>query len=414
MNYSGFALALAYLSLSGLTTATEMSPNKFKEGMQNYLKPAWEAFKQRSPVCPFYAEGTVVMYCMEQDKAMYKTKLGKAAPGDIDLGTYCPQDGYVESIDLAVQEGIKQSTGKTVIGEATMKEGKKGDFVTKQTPGMVTISRARGDYGKQPGGYYSLPRDRITEMDIHIHQDHLAPVDRAKVPAFCICEGPDGACAGVPIATLSTVKHLYSTYQREKDDEKHKGAGSSKLDYIHELTGRYDDPECGPCDAYKIDEEGKAARFTREGSSTTATPPQRPQPRPGQPQVEPKQKALRGSEAKPENPEPVRAPAAREVQNVAPLSPKAMAYEAAPQQPAKKKPIRAEPLSLDHGAKATQKTERPPKCEKYCTLTGYMKMKNACKELMSAADFKTFNDDPKTLDKTYWKEKLVELCDCQK
>merc|ERR1719188_1144442 len=171
--------------------------------------------------CPFFAEGTVVLYCM--DREHYQEKLGKRAPGDIDFGHFCNGDG---------QEYLR----------------KLGDYLPAPEGGKVSVKvgmiKADGDF----------VANKIDKVALDVHQHHL-PLGRKgpkRTAKYCLC---DNECSDVPLAPLDDLRRLYTEHHRaSKNDDK-------KVQFIDELMGA-DGNSCGPCRSVPLD--------GRKGSSKLA------------------------------------------------------------------------------------------------------------------------------------------------
>ena len=207
-----------------------MSAEEFQRQAQSYVAPGFTHYMNHGTnpgadigvPSPVFAEGTVVMYCMDKDG--FATALGKAAPGDIDLGTY------------------------TVFGKSN-----KAHVIRELSLGIADATK--GDPAVEPGeaGYIKVRDSESTLLDVHEHDElELFGGDRRyvkSVPDYCLCsESVNAACAGMPVAPLSVVLALYKKHTRAKDNT---GPGGGKIAYIASLQEKFGNEHCGPCDAYK-------------------------------------------------------------------------------------------------------------------------------------------------------------------
>ena len=176
--------------------------------------------------CPWFAEGTVPMYCMAVQGGpggakLYKDRLKKAAPGDNDLGHFCG------STPLQALKDVLDDKGG---GEATqLFQSPGGDFISvKESATSVRTN---------------------LKLDVHSHGSkarYPAQVgDTSNVPDFCLC---DGVCEGMPLVPLGVDSAFYQYNERSKD--KSATGGNKKMDFIKFMLSSYGNSQCGPCRAY--------------------------------------------------------------------------------------------------------------------------------------------------------------------
>lgn len=239
-------------------SSARLDVETFTKQMNKFVKPLWAKWSTnpQTKKSPWFAEGTVTLFCMNPEK--FKAFLGKDAPGDIDLGHMNPDNQkMIEMMTTALNE------------EGTLPAG----CEAKTTVGMLQIRPTGAENADCP----TPVRGKVEGMnlDVHIHNPTFfnpKPVDLKKlgdafeeynkgqeeknrimplakvVPKvdYCLCPG---VCENVPLQPLDKLWVVYRTYgvsfPKANVPKFVKGA-DSKLRLITELMGQ-DAKPCGVC-----------------------------------------------------------------------------------------------------------------------------------------------------------------------